>query len=384
MGNATYNKLTNIYINKNYNNTNIDQKEIFFENNPNIRFRKNILESDEYNYKAFTYFYSIIENRHNLVVGTINYNINVLKICDKENIQLIKVLEGHKTPITEIKYFTNDNLIKEEYLLSAENKFVFIWDINNNYNIIFKINTKYSNKSDIMSCLMLFNIFNKNYIVTSSYQYNSDDEIGKDYTQLYSFNNKKYKFIKNYPGSNNNQTCHLLSWHNQKNNNYYLIECCKDKIDIYNMITKIKNGEFNSPVNDGKKVYFNYGIIYNNKEKDFLLCSLSTGIISVWSLESKNLIDFIYLNDCWPGSIIRWNKTYIIVVDKHQKSFKVIDLHNLTVISNIISKKKSINCIGYNSIVKLNYPDYGESIIALSLEDAELWSPTIYKLKLNI
>jgi len=377
MGNATYNKLTNIYINKNYNNTNIDKKEIFFENNPNIRFKKKILESDEYNYKAFTYFYSIIENRHNLVIGTNNFNINVLTICDKENIQLIKILEGHKTQITELKYFSNDNLVKEEYLLSAENKFVFIWDINNNYNIIFKINTKYSNKSDIMSCLMLFNIFNTNYIVTSSYQYNSDDENGKDYTQLYSFKNKKYKFIKNYPGSNNNQTCHLISWHNQKSNNYYLIECCKDKIDINNLITKIKYAEFNSPVNDGKKVYFNYGIIYNNKEKDFLLCSLSTGIISVWNLESKNLIDFLYLNDCWSGNIIRWNKRYIIVVDKHQKSFKVIDLHNLTLISNIIFKKKSINCLGYNSIVKIDYPGYGESIITLSLEDAELWSSII-------
>lgn len=378
MGNSTYNKLTNIYINKNFNNTNIDKKENFFENNPNIRFMRKILESDKYNYKAFTYFYSYIEKRHNIVIGTNNNNINVFTIYDKENIQLIKVLEGHQTPITEIQYFNNDNLIKEEYLLSAENRFVFIWDINNNYNIIFKINTKYSKKSDIMSCLILFNISNKNFIVTSCFQYNANDENGNDYTHLYSFNNKKCKFIRNYPGSNNNQTCHLLSWYNQKNNNYYLIECCKDKIDINNLIEKIKYGEFNSPINDGKKVYFNYGIIYNNKGKDLLLCSLSTGIISVWNLESKNLIDYLYLNNCWPGNIIRWNKTYIIVVDKHQKSFKIIDLHNLILISNIIFEKKSINCLGYNSIVKINYPDYGESIIALSLEDAELWSAFIY------
>lgn len=378
MGNKTYNKLTNIYINKNIDkqqNINDNNKEIFFKNNPNIRFKKKLLESEEYNYKVFEYFFSYIENRHNIAIGTNSFNINILTIVNKDKVNIINKLEGHKAHITEIKYFKNDNLLNEEFLLSAENKYVFIWDINNNYNLIYKIITKYSKKCDILSCLMLFNILNNNYIIISSFfQITIDEENEKDYTKLYEFNNKRYTFKKNFPDSNNNQTCYILSWYNKKNNNYYLIECCKDKIDIFNIITQSKYAELTSPLNEEKKIYYNYGIIYTNKDNYFLCCSLSIGIIGIWNLEHKYLIDFVQLNDCWPGKIVRWDKTYIIVADKHRKSLNVIYLNNLRVISIIILKQKTINCIGYNSIVKLDYPGLGESILALSLDEIELWT----------
>ena len=101
---------------------------------------------------------------------------------------------------------------------------------------------------------------------------------------------------------------------------------------------------------------------------------MSIGIIGIWNLEHKYLIDFVQLNDCWPDKIVRWDKTYIIVADKHRKSLNVIYLNNLRVISIITLKQKTINCIGYNSIVKLDYPGLGESILALSLDEIELWT----------
>ena len=87
-----------------------------------------------------------------------NYNIEIMRINDKI---IISSLKGHNNRTRVIRYYIKDN--NEEYILSCDyNKLVIIWDIQNNYNI--KYNIKVKDSGNIYDALLLFNIFNKNYI----------------------------------------------------------------------------------------------------------------------------------------------------------------------------------------------------------------------------
>ena len=101
----------------------------------------------------------------------------------------IKSLKGHKDNIISIRYFINIKN-KNEYLISADkNKIVIVWDITNDYNILYNINTNYGD--DIYSCLLIFsnNDDNNNYIITSTK--NVSNDIDKSSTKIYSLNNGK-------------------------------------------------------------------------------------------------------------------------------------------------------------------------------------------------
>ena len=83
-----------------------------------------------------------------------------------------------------------------EYLINGDDVkivIVIIWDITNNYNIKYQIDTIFEDA--IYSCLLLFpyNI-NDNYIITSTYNYSDDND--KSATKIYSLNNAKFiKYI---------------------------------------------------------------------------------------------------------------------------------------------------------------------------------------------
>ena len=67
-----------------------------------------------------------------------------------------------------------------------DNKIVIIWDITNNYNIKYQIDTKYN--GSIYSCLLIFpDNIDDNYIITSTYNISLD--IDKSATKIYSLNN---------------------------------------------------------------------------------------------------------------------------------------------------------------------------------------------------
>ena len=103
----------------------------------------------------------------------------------------------------------------EDYILSCDkNKLVIIWDIQNNYNIKYKIQANYS--GTICDALILFNIVDNDYILLSS---NKKEE----YSQLYEFK-ENTPFIKNIYGTNENETSYMMSW--SYNDNYYIIDCC--------------------------------------------------------------------------------------------------------------------------------------------------------------
>ena len=133
--------------------------------------------------------------------------------------------------VRTIRYFIN-NKNNNEYLISADcRKRVIVWDITNDYNKKYCIETNYHDH--ISSCLLFFPPNNNDdYIITSSNSTSNDNK--NSATKIYSLN--KGGFIKYIPNSNNYYICYLLSWYNKKNNKYYLIELAFKNIIINNLL----------------------------------------------------------------------------------------------------------------------------------------------------
>ena len=68
--------------------------------------------------------------------------------------------------------------------------------------------------------------------------------------------------------------------------------------------------------------------------------------------------------------IIQWNQKYIIVADVSNKSFKIIDLEENKIISDIKGQHtKEVKCIK-----KINHPVYGESLLSAGKDSSiKLW-----------
>ena len=86
---------------------------------------------------------------------------------------------------------------------------VTLWDIQNDFKILYDINPGYSGK--IYSSLLVFEIEEKNYLLTSSTGSN-------DFTKKYNIDFGE--FIENINKTNNNYTYYLLYWFNKTNNEY--------------------------------------------------------------------------------------------------------------------------------------------------------------------
>ena len=124
---------------------------------------------------------------------------------------------------------------------------IFIWDIQNNYIIKNEIKEDKAYIFDIL----LFNIFNKNYIVISNIKKDS-------FSSLYEVkdNQVKLKPTRKIYGTKENMTRFMILW--KDNNKYYLIECCNNaKISINNLFEDETYINFET-----KDAIYDYGYIY--------------------------------------------------------------------------------------------------------------------------
>ena len=277
-----------------------------------------------------------------------NYITNNLDIYSLIKIKLISSLQGHKNRITVVRYFINTNDYKEYLISSDYNKILIIWDISNNYKIIHKINTQYG--TSIYSSLLIFpNNTNENYIITSTW--NTGEDPVYSATKIFSLDTGKYiKYINN---TNNDKIYYLLSWFNQQNNKYYIVQLAYKKIKINNII----EDELYAELIDKNEYYHYSGFIYTRKKIDYLCSSSSNGYINIWNLFNKKLFKFINTINCCLFHIIRWNSHYIIVADYTNKSFKVIDLYSGEIIKDFNGyHNDAVKCIK-----KIFHPLYGES-----------------------
>ena len=112
------------------------------KNNNNIQINSN--KNNEINKEYF-----ISPNKN-------NFNLNIFTLLNNKKILSLK---GHKNIIGTISYFINKKNYNEYLISGDDNKIVIIWDITNNYNIKYQIDTKYGGY--IYSCLLMEFIYNK-------------------------------------------------------------------------------------------------------------------------------------------------------------------------------------------------------------------------------
>ena len=359
--NNKYNELNekinhNLYLNKiNY---------VFKKEPQNLKYKLDINNSNSsagWN-DMFEVFISYKDSKEYLISPNINnYALDVIELLDNKKITSLK---GHKNNIRSIRYFIDKkNSNYNEYLISADdNKIVIIWDITNNYNIKYTIDTKYGH--NIYSCLLVFpNNLDENYIVTSSY--NESDNIDKSSTKIYSLNNGKFcKYIEN---TNNKAIYYLLSWYNNKNNKYYIIQFSFKKIIINNLL---EDELYSELIQEPEDNHFS-GFIFNKDNIDYLCSSSSLGYINIWDLYSKSLDKSININNCKLAHIIQWNDKFILVADYNNKSFKIIDLENNKLIYDINGQHTD----KVVSIKKINHPVFGEALLSTGRDKTlKLWS----------
>ena len=358
------------YLNNKYN---IKYLKKEYTNKINYKFKKepqNLkykLDISQNNTKAgwndiFEIFVSYKDNNEYLISpNKNNFNLDIFALL---NNKIIKSLKGHKKNIRTIRYFINKNSYNyNEYLISGDdNKIVIIWDITNNYNINYQIDTKYEDV--IYSCLLIFpHNINDNYIITSTF--NKSENYDKSSSKIYSLNNGK--FIKYINNTNNNNIFYILSWYNKKNNKYYIIQFSFEKILINNLLEDESYFELKQePENNHLS-----GFIYEKENNDYLCSSSYNGYINIWDLYNKIIFKVINLNKCVLAHIIEWNNKYIIVADYNNKSIKIIDLEENKIICDINGQHTD----EVITIKKIYHPIYGESLLSAGRDNTiKLWT----------
>lgn len=364
---------------------------LLFQNNPNIRYKENIANDFDYSYwicDTFDIYHPLNEDKKELYlvysVFDLKIEINIIRISDKKK---IKILTGHSNHIDKVKNFYNEKDM-HNYLLSSDwNYTLYIWDLDNNYQIINKIITGYTNY--LYSFLLYFKL---DYVITSTV--GNSQQI--DYIKIYSF--KDGKLLKDIPNSDINDTLYCLIWEKEENE-IYLIACCYEKISIYNLLNNNDlYGHLATPNEQSFGDFYLSGFIsYDNK---YLYTSSKNGYINIWDLNQKLLIKSIFIPNSSLFKIIPWSTYVDYSVDKEDlKTYKNINnfvlvcnkekcsILSLNIIfrneiyfneftnkitnleeevfykSQIINNIKNINNSPIKMIKKIKHPLYGDSIL---------------------
>ena len=310
----------------------------FYGNPENLQFKEILVANNTKSgwLRQFVVYTGLLDNIEYLIYGDKKSNINIYTIKDK---QFIDQFKGHKSPISVMRYFIQNNTY--EYLLSCdESKIVICWDLQN-YKQYLKIITNYSGY--IWDTIILFNIFDKNYIFIPSYDLNEN-------TKIYAFKENSNSPIKGIFGTKENKTNYLIPWFYK--NNYYLIECCNSKISINN-IFKDENYVDLTKEPEGSHCC---GYIYN----DNYLCvtDYNNSFVRIWDLVRKTMYKEIELGLNLVYEIIPWNNIYSVIACGGY--LVVIDLKQEKIICKIKCKKSNTNFCG---IKKIQISDLGECLL---------------------
>ena len=321
----------------------------------------------------FEVFKSIKDNEDYLVSpNKMNFHLDLINL---KNNKFYGSLKGHQKKVTSVRYFLN-NYINNEYLISSDEiGIIFIWDVSDSYKKLFTLNTKYNDI--IYSCLLIFTETNyesdnsnternNGYIITSTYDISKENQ--NSATKIYSMVNGEFiNYIKN---TNTNSVFYLLSWVNKKDKRNYIIQFCYLKILITNLLD---DDDVYAELTQEQKLSHYSGFIYEKKSEDkvYLYSSSKNGIINIWDLYGKVLINSIDMEGSILCHIIQWDDKYAIVADYNGKSFRIINMETLKVEQNIgNSHTKEVK-----SIKKVRLPILGDSLLTAGNDNViKLWS----------
>ena len=212
------------------NKNNFPSDTTIFNSSPNFYFKETIASDFNYSYwicDTFDIYYPSKEDKNEPYLAYSSIEKKEIKIIKISNKQLIKSLTEPSNYVEKIKISYNkkdDN----NYLLASDWDFlVYAWNLDDNYKFMYKINTSYTNY--IYSFLIYFKY---NYIITSTVGHTDNC----DYIKIFSLNDGL--LVKNINNSDKNDTLLCLIWEKDENDSY-IIACCYEKIEIYNIL----NGE---------------------------------------------------------------------------------------------------------------------------------------------
>ena len=135
----------------------------FIKNPQNLKYKIDInTTNDSFGRNdIFEAFVSVKDLKSYLISKNNIYNLDIYRLEDNT---LIKSIKHHTNRLTIVRYFLDSNTNKEYLITADQNKMVTLWDIGNNFKILYEIKTGYSGK--IYSCILVFGINGKNYLLT--------------------------------------------------------------------------------------------------------------------------------------------------------------------------------------------------------------------------
>ena len=285
----------NKYKEDKFKNENKKLFEDFKQNPQDLKFKYEITNEriDAGNFNNFDVFVGLKDKMEYIIYNNKqNFNLDIMRLKDKN---ILTSLKGHNKQTNVIRYYLKN--MSEDYILSCDQmRLVIVWDIQNHYDKKYKIQPNIT--GIIFDALLLFNVFEKDYILLSSSKEN-------EFSELYEFK-ENVPFIKNIFETNKNNTSYMIPWLN--NDKYYIIECClKDKISINNLLEEENYANLSLESNGTCCC----GYIYN----DIYLCisDWKNKNIRIWDLINKTIYKQISHNLSHGCEIIPWNNIYAIV-----------------------------------------------------------------------
>ena len=267
----------------------------------------------------------------------VNHNLEIMRIQDKK---IIHSLIGHKSETTVIRYYLKNNY--KDYILSCDrDRLTIIWDIQNNFDKKYSITSNYSFM--IWDAILLFNVYNKDYILISS-------GAKKEFIKLYEFSNNT-PFVRDIKYTDKYETYYLIPW--KYKNEYYIIECCnKGKITI----NKIFENYQKVCINSHPEGQYFCGFIY---DQNYLCVSdFNSKFVTIYNLENATICKQINLNSNFGSEIIPWEDNLAVV--GCEKGFAVIDIYKGKVVNKYSLHEDSKSVKG---IKKINAKNYGKCLI---------------------
>ncbi len=323
-----------------------------FKSNPNFKFKEIVVEKTECLASSYQFdCYKAKDGETYLIspywdIDHADKPVHHISLINLRTKEVYKKLEGHKDRVLCARYF-KDPYTQKDYLISCDRKYkIIVWDLSEDGKNIFEKEEKY--ESFIYSVILMFEP-DKMYAVTSTLA-NGDSFVHciKDGSRT-ELKDTKDLFVY-----------FMTYWWDEKNKEHNIISCGKNKILI---------SQFNAKTNysvttDDKHPYNLGGMVYKNKDKDYLITSATYGLIKVIDLQAKKDIKTITFEDVFLYSFVKWNDRYLLVNDCLQRRILVLDIDDFTVKSKVLCPEMYFD----RFIKKVEHPLYGESIMSVGID----------------
>ena len=315
------------------------------------------LTKDSYGFSNLDNIFTVFESINNILylIYTNRYN-SIIAFDIIYNKKIITINNAHNELITSYRHYL-DEINKRDLVLSLSNNDsnIKIWNINN-WQCILNIENINKNCDLYSACFLKDN--NKNFIITSHYNWNGESEPIK----VFDFNGNKIKEIND----SKDKTLLIDSFYDKKNEIIYIITCNEGYIKSYdyykNKVFNIYSDNNNSEHHDSISIKFSEKLIY-------LIESCNDGNIRIWDFYSSSLLKKIFISQYHLYGLCLLNNDYLMV-GCEDKTIKIIELKNGKIISSSIGHNNKVI-----EIKKIIHPKYGECFISQGLahDQIKLW-----------